>query len=140
MKKIMLILLMFVVLGTTNLGLLLVLPSMSVEALDTAVFKEACEGEGASESAVCVDKGSTTPGSDRILGPDGVLVKVVQLVVVIVGIASVIMIIVGGMKYVLSSGDSNQAASAKNTVLYAVIGLVVATMSQAIVLFVLKKL
>ena len=57
----------------------------------------------------------------------------------IVGVASVIMIIVGGFKYVTSSGDSNSVNSAKNTILYAVVGLVVIALAQVIVRFVLNK-
>ena len=57
----------------------------------------------------------------------------------IVGVASVIMIIVGGFKYVTSSGDSNSVNSAKNTILYALVGLVVVALAQVIVRFVLNK-
>lgn len=57
----------------------------------------------------------------------------------IVGVASVIMIMVGGFKYVTSSGDSNSVNSAKNTILYAVVGLVVIALAQVIVRFVLNK-
>jgi cytochrome bd-type quinol oxidase subunit 2 len=58
----------------------------------------------------------------------------------VVGIISVIMIIVGGVKYITSSGDSSNVTSAKNTILYAVIGLVVVAMAQFVVLFVLSQL
>lgn len=56
-----------------------------------------------------------------------------------VGIASVVMIIIGGFKYVISMGDSTNINSAKNTILYAMIGLVVVAMAQVIVNFVLDK-
>ena len=57
----------------------------------------------------------------------------------IVGIISVVMVIVGGVRYITSGGDSGKVASAQNTVLYAVIGLVVVALAQIIVQFVLKK-
>ena len=57
----------------------------------------------------------------------------------IVGIISVVMVIVGGIRYITSGGDSGKVASAQNTVLYAVIGLVVVALAQIIVQFVLKK-
>lgn len=57
----------------------------------------------------------------------------------VVGIISVIMIIVGGLKYILSGGDSNSVSSAKNTILYAVVGLVIVAFAQIIVLFVLDR-
>jgi hypothetical protein len=57
----------------------------------------------------------------------------------IIGVVSVIMIMVAGFKYITSAGDASKASSAKNTLLYAVIGLVVAFLAQAIVSFVLNK-
>jgi len=57
----------------------------------------------------------------------------------VVGIVSVIMIIYGGFKYISSGGDSGNVQSAKNTIIYAVIGLVVVAMAQFIVQFVLNK-
>jgi len=59
---------------------------------------------------------------------------------VIVGIAAVIMIIVGGFRYITSGGNDASVTSAKNTILYAVIGLIVVALSQLIVRFVLGKL
>lgn len=58
---------------------------------------------------------------------------------IIVGIIAVIMIIVGGFKYITSGGDSGNITSAKNTIIYAVIGLVVVALAQFLVQFVLDK-
>ncbi len=57
----------------------------------------------------------------------------------IVGIIAVVMVIVGGVTYITSSGDSAKVTKAKNTILYALIGLVVVALSQIIVQFVLGK-
>ncbi|TXG75979.1 hypothetical protein E6P97_04540 [Patescibacteria group bacterium] len=57
----------------------------------------------------------------------------------IVGIIAVVMIIVGGIKYITSGGDSGNVTSAKNTILYAIIGLVVVALAQIIVRFVLAR-
>jgi len=57
----------------------------------------------------------------------------------IVGIASVFMIIFGGFRFVTSGGDSGKVSSSRNTVLYAVIGLIVVAVAQIIVHFVLTK-
>jgi len=65
--------------------------------------------------------------------------RVVNILLFIIGVVSVIMIIIGGIKYVLSNGDSSQITSAKNTILYAVIGLVVALLAYAIVNFVVTQ-
>jgi len=64
---------------------------------------------------------------------------IVNLFSVIVGIVAVIMIIIGGLKYIISSGDASNITSAKNTILYAIIGLVIVALAQFIVRFVLSK-
>lgn len=64
---------------------------------------------------------------------------VVSILSFIVGVAAVIMIIIGGFKYITSSGDSNNIASAKNTILYAIIGLVVAVLAQVLVRFIINQ-
>lgn len=56
-----------------------------------------------------------------------------------IGSVSVIMIIVGGIRYVISDGDSSRIKSAKDTILYAVIGLVVALLAFVIVGFVVDR-
>lgn len=57
----------------------------------------------------------------------------------IVGIIAVVMIIVGGVKYITSQGESANVTSAKNTILYALVGLVVVALAQVIVRFVLNR-
>ena len=64
--------------------------------------------------------------------------QVINVLLFIIGVISVIMIIIGGIKYVLSNGDSNAVKSAKDTILYAVIGLVIALLAYAIVNFVVN--
>lgn len=66
--------------------------------------------------------------------------SVINLLLVIIGVIAVIMIVVGGIKYTTSGGDGNATKSARDTVVYAVVGLVIAIMSYAIVNFVLSKL
>lgn len=91
----------------------------------TTGLTDACSGSG---GGAC-NTGSTV-GS--ILG------HVSNVLIYLVGAVAVIMIIIGGLRYVTSNGDAKQAESARNTILYAAIGLVVAAASFAIVTFVLK--
>ena len=65
---------------------------------------------------------------------------VVNIILWIVGILSVIMLVWGGIKYTTSAGDTNKVTSAKNTIIYAVIGLVIAIMAYAIVNFVTTQI
>lgn len=67
------------------------------------------------------------------------LKKVINIFSWIVGVVAVIMIIVGGLKYITSGGDSSNVSSAKNTILYALVGLVIVALAQFIVRFVLGQ-
>ena len=64
---------------------------------------------------------------------------VTNVLLFIIGAVSVIMLIIGGFRYVTSQGDQTQMQSAKNTILYAVIGLIVAIAAYAIVSFVVTQ-
>lgn len=79
--------------------------------------------------------GSQPTGAKADIVP--LIKQVGNILLFIVGAASVIIIIIGGLRYVTSAGDSNAVNGAKNTILYAVVGLVVASMAYAIVNFII---
>lgn len=66
--------------------------------------------------------------------------NIINTLLFLVGAVAVVMIIVGGIRYTVSNGEQSAITGAKNTILYAVVGLVVAIMSFAIVNFVLSRL
>jgi hypothetical protein len=66
--------------------------------------------------------------------------EIADALIFVVGAVSVIMIIVAGLRYVTANGDAKATESAKNTILYAVIGIVVAVASYAIVTFVTGRI
>ena len=68
-----------------------------------------------------------------------IIMTIVNVLLFILGAIAVIMIIIGGIRYTISQGDSGAITSAKNTILYAVIGLVVALLAYAIVNFVITQ-
>lgn len=68
------------------------------------------------------------------------LEKVLSVAFLAVGALSAIFIIVGGLQYVISAGDPQQTARAKNTIIYAVVGLAISVFATAIVNFVLNRL
>lgn len=70
---------------------------------------------------------------------EGSIEDVVNVLLFVLGAVAVIMIVIGGIRYTLSNGDSSQITAAKNTVLYAVIGLIVALLAYAIVNFVIRQ-
>ena len=75
-----------------------------------------------------------------LFGDGGVFTTIVNVLLFIIGAISVIMLIIGGIRNTLSGGDSGAVTSAKNTILYAIIGLVVAFLAFAIVNFVLGSI
>lgn len=77
--------------------------------------------------------------NDPIAGPGGLVNDITKVVSVLAGIAAVVMIMVGGFKYITSSGDSGKIQEAKKTILWSAIGLVVIVLARSIILFVLAK-
>lgn len=65
--------------------------------------------------------------------------SVTNLLIYIIGIVSVIMLIIGGFRYVLSGGNEKGTQAAKDTILYAIIGVVVALLAYSIMNFVISK-
>jgi len=86
------------------------------------------------------DGADSAKGEDQqtdLFGEDGVFKTVTNVLLFIIGAISVIMLIIGGIRYVVSGGDSAAVTSAKNTILYAVVGIVVAILAFALVNFVI---
>ena len=77
--------------------------------------------------------GTTTRAEDSALA-------IINTVLGVVAVVAVVFIIVGGVQYITSSGDTGKAMKAKNTIMYAVIGLVIALLAFAIVNFVLSNI
>lgn len=90
-----------------------------------------------------MQKGYNAAGGDNNKGKTGDLAllirDIVNILLYILGAIAVIMIIIGGLKYTTSNGDQSQVTSAKNTIMYAAIGLIVAIMAYAIVNFVITS-
>ena len=77
---------------------------------------------------------------ENLFGDAGIFKQITNVVLYIVGVIAVIMLIIGGIKYVVSGGDAKKVTDAKNTVLYAIIGLIIAFLAFAIVNFVITSL
>ena len=99
-------------------------------AMDAPVFANA-------KSEVTSGVSSVNDGNSTDL--PSFITNIVNILLFLAGAIAVIVIIIGGIRYVLSSGDSGQVQAAKNTILYAVIGLIVVIMAYAIVNFVINQ-
>ena len=104
------------------------------------IFTDACKNaEG--KATVCVDRDILQANRcNSIFGTCGIIGKVVNLISILVGVAAVFMMILGGLKYVASAGDPTQAAAARRTVLFAVVGVVITILAQGIIRFVFNRL
>lgn len=122
---------LLLVLGTALM--MAVLPvSMAVAAPATDI----CSGT-AKTSAYCnKDKTSTDP----IAGPNGILINVANLIAIIAGIVLVIMLIVAGIRYITSSGDSNGIQKAKDTIMHALIGLIVIVFARTLIAYLVSRI
>jgi hypothetical protein len=123
----------------TALGAVLFVLSATPRVLAVDVLDNACQESGVTNSSFCTNVKSES-SQNRVLGPNGIITKITQFIIFITGTISVIMVIIGGFRYIASSGDSNGTKQAKDTILYALVGLVIAILAQVIVSFVLSKL
>lgn len=75
----------------------------------------------------------------KLFGTGSIFTTIANVLIFLVGTAAVIFLIIGGLRYVLSQGNASAVEGAKNTILYAIIGIIVAVMAFAIVNFVLTN-
>ena len=95
----------------------------------------------ADDPADSIQQGVTSVGGDK-KGADDLKDKIqtiVNVMLFILGAIAVIMIIIGGIRYTTSNGDAQQTKAAKDTILYAVVGLIVAILAYAIVTFIVSS-
>ena len=110
----------------------LLVPSAVALAADPK--QAVCEGAAVTASPGTVD--CSTTGKDTL---QTVLRTALNLFSAIIGIIAVVMIMIAGLKYITSQGEPANIATAKNSILYAAIGLVVVELAQVIVRFVLSR-
>lgn len=100
-----------------------------------------CEGK-VGKSTVC-----NTPAGDPIAGPDGILLKAVDIVAYIAGAFAIIMILVASIRFITSGSDlstnsrtDTDVEQAKSTIASALVGLAVIVLAKTIIKFVIEKL
>lgn len=131
---------LFLIVATLLFSFGLVMPAAPAFA-QVNVFDKACQDAngaprpGAKDSTIC-----QTNGADPISGSNGIILKAANIISYLAGIAAVILIIVGGLMYVLSNGDSSKISDAKTTIIYALVGLVIVVAARSIVIFFINKI
>lgn len=86
-----------------------------------------------SDSAIC-------KGGEKLFGANSIWNKILNAITYVAGAVAVLMIIIGGLRYTVSNGDQAGINAAKNTILYALVGLVLSVMANAIINFVLVNI
>lgn len=100
------------------------------------LFQDACSvpnTSSADQSATC------TASPEQIQGQSGILAKVTKLIAIIAGISAVIMVIISGLFFVTAAGDPSKVTSARNSLIGAVVGLIIVLTATGILKFVLTK-
>ena len=109
------------------LGLAFVGPSVGALGISDGTTA----AQGTDQAGICIFRdGNGDPCSTDIFK------TITDILLFLIGAVSVIMLIIGGIRYTLSGGDSAAVTSAKNTILYAIVGIVVAILAYAVVSFV----
>lgn len=75
-----------------------------------------------------------------LFGDGGIFTTIVNILLFVIGALSVIMLIIGGIRYTVSGGNQSAVTAAKNTIMYAIVGIIIAVLAYAIVNFVLSSL
>lgn len=124
----------------TMLGLL----ALPVLVLGLSVFTTTFQPATANAAQMTISEGANTAKSEdqqeSLDGDTGVFTTITNVMLFLVGAISVIMLVVGGIRYVVSGGDSSAVQSAKSTILYAIVGIVISLIAYAVVRFVITNL
>lgn len=125
---------------------LLIVPALALGASvvapvlqPAAVHAQECSidaNSGVRQGVNCA-KGNDQPTD--LFGEGGIFRIIVNVLLFIIGAIAVIMLIYGGIRYVVSGGDASAVTAAKNTILYAIVGIIVALLAYAIVNFVVSR-
>ena len=100
------------------------------------IFQNACSGNGATTTACKSVSDQGQNGPNPIIKIIGAAIQVLSF---IIGVAAIISLVVGGIRLMTAGGDSNSIASARSTIVTALIGVAVAALAQVIVLFVIRQ-
>jgi hypothetical protein len=125
---------------------LLAFPVLALSAVvfaPVATFAADCPTDITNSTTPLQDGANCAQGNGQqtsLFGTGGVFQIVTNTLLFLIGAISVIMLIYGGIRYTISGGDSAAVTAAKNTILYAIVGIIVAILAFAIVNFVITKL
>ena len=109
-----------------------IVPAIAFADSTTSITDSICLGSNVGSNSTTCDSNSSTTSLTNLAA------KIIGIFSVLVGVVAVIMVIFGGFKYITSGGDSGSVSGAKNTLIYAIVGLIIVALAQFIVHFVLN--
>ena len=112
--------------------------AFSLAAVITVGFVSNVSAQGAVQAGADAARGSGMPAT--LFGDGGVITTITNTLLFVVGALAVIVIIVGGIRYATSGGNASNVTAAKNTILYAIVGLIIAFLAFAAVNWVLSAI
>lgn len=95
-----------------------------------------CSNPAESQSAVCV----TSQHADPIYGNGGLFEKITGIVSIVAGGAAVLLMIVAGIRFVVSGGDANKVSGAKSTIVGCLIGIAVIVLARSLINFIVNRI
>lgn len=107
------------------------LSSIVLPAQDTQAINVIRDGQGNTQF--------TQDAVSQDISKNGTIQNIINILLFVLGTAAVIAIIIAGITYTTANGDASKTKQAKDTIMYAVIGLIVALMAWGIVSFVLQQ-
>ena len=111
--------------------------SIGMLVIGTPIASADTIGQGGAPGGVNAAKGTVV--TTNFASGDGSLIqKIINIMLYAIGVLSVIMLIFGGLRYVISGGQKEAVTAAKNTILYAVVGLLIAVFAYAFIHFILQ--
>lgn len=119
--------------------ILIATPFVAMPAFAYDPVGSVCNNAAAKSSSLCQGL-PKNPNVNPLTGPNGLIHGIANLVALVAGIAAVIVIVIAGFRYVTSGGDAAKAKNAKDTIVGAVIGLVVIALAAEIIAFVISKI
>jgi hypothetical protein len=110
-----------------------------IQPVSAQIFDDVCKRTPS--ATVCKDQAKNQTKADNVIyGRNGIIMKATNLLALVVGIVATIVVAVGGLRYIFSSGDAGSIATAKRSIIYALVAIVVALAGRSIITFVINRL
>ncbi|MBW3568752.1 pilin [Candidatus Parcubacteria bacterium] len=122
---------------------ILVLPSAAI-AQSVDINRDVCRNAPATrvDPTLCRDRvgNSKDPKQNPIYGPNSIVTKAVNILSMVVGVAAVIFIIVGGFRYIISGSNPEEVNKAREYIIYALVALILVAVAQLIIRYALTQI